>query len=95
MQWDNHILLTTLLGGNIQWDTLRVEIDDLKILCDVSIQWVHLIQARRLNMIVVNKGERKYNIIDVIVPDDSRVMVKSGSCTCDCGCTLKHHREIG
>ena len=47
-----------------------MEIDDLKILCDVIIQWVHLIQARRLNMIVVNKGERKCNIIDIIVPVD-------------------------
>ena len=59
-------------------------------------------------MLVVNKGERKCVIFDIAVPGHSRVSnkkkkrkqrsqeyQKGDSCTFDCGCTRKHHKEIG
>ena len=38
----------------------------------MNIQCDHLIEARRPDIVVVSKGERKCSIIDIAVPGDSR-----------------------
>ena len=45
---------------------------EVKLLWDVNIQSDHLIEARRPDLVVVIKGERKCIIIDIAVPGDSR-----------------------
>ena len=41
-----------------------------------SIQTDHVIEARRLDLVVVDKKERSYKIIDFAVPGDSRIEEK-------------------
>ncbi len=53
-----------------------VETDEVKLLWDVNIQCDHVIEARRPDIVVVNKGERKCTIIDIAVPGDSRTSDK-------------------
>ena len=50
-----------------------LENEDHKILCDFSIQTDHVIEARRPNLVLVNKKERICKIIDFEVPGDSRI----------------------
>lgn len=40
---------------------------------DLNIQCDNLIEARRQGTVVVNKGERKFIIIDIAVPGDGRI----------------------
>ena len=47
-----------------------------KILWDFSIQTDHVIEARRPDLVVVDKKERSCNIIDFAVPGDSRIEEK-------------------
>eukprot|EP00795_Rhopilema_esculentum_P003281 gene3280-biopygen1499 len=49
---------------------------NVKILWDVNIQTDNVIQARRPDIVVVNKKERKCYIIDVAVPGDVRIAEK-------------------
>ena len=49
---------------------------EVKLLWDVNIQCDHLIEARRSDLVVVIKGERKCIIIDIAVPGDSRTSDK-------------------
>ena len=49
------------------------ENDEVKLLWDVNIQCDHVIEARRPDIVVVNKQERKYTIIDIAVPADKRI----------------------
>ena len=53
-----------------------VQNDEVKLLWDVNIQCDHLIEARRPDIVVVSKGERKCSIIDVAVPGGSRTSEK-------------------
>ena len=53
-----------------------LENDEVKLLWDVNIQCDNLIEARRPDIVVVVKGERKCIIIDVAVPGDSRISDK-------------------
>ena len=53
-----------------------IESDEVKLLWDVNIQCDHLIAARRPDIVVVIKGERKCIIIDIAVPGDSRISDK-------------------
>ena len=50
--------------------------EDYKILWDFSIQTDHVIEARRPDLIVVDKKERSCKIIDFAVPRDSRIEEK-------------------
>ena len=43
---------------------------------DFSIQTDHVIEARRLDLVVVNQKRRTYKIIDLAVPEDSRIEEK-------------------
>ena len=43
------------------------ENDEVKLLCD------HVIEARRPDIVVVNKQEKKCPIIDIAVPADKRI----------------------
>ena len=52
------------------------ENDTHKILWDFNIQTDHVIEARRPDMVVVNKSENKCYLIDFVVPFDSRVNSK-------------------
>ena len=52
------------------------ENEDYKILWDFSIQTDHVIEARRPDLVVVDKKERSCKIIDFVVPGDSRVEEK-------------------
>ena len=49
------------------------ENDDVKLLWDVNIQCDHIIEARRPDIVVVNKEERNCTIIDIAVPADKRI----------------------
>ena len=53
-----------------------VETTNVKILWDVNIQTDNEIQARRPDIVVVNKKERKCYIIDFAVPGDVRIAEK-------------------
>ena len=53
-----------------------LENEDYKILWDFSIQTVHVIEARRRDLVVVDKNERNCKIIDFAVPGDSRIEEK-------------------
>ena len=50
-----------------------LENEDYKILWDFSIQTDHVIEARRPDLVVVDKKERSCKIIDFAVPGDSRI----------------------
>ena len=50
-----------------------LENEDYKILWDFSIQTDHVIEARRPDLIVVDKKERSCKMIDFTVPGDSRI----------------------
>ena len=53
-----------------------LENEDYKILWDFSIQTDHVIEARRPDLVVVDKKERSCKIIDFAVPGDSRIQEK-------------------
>ena len=53
-----------------------LENEDYKILWDFSIQTDHVIEARRTDLVVVDKKERGCKIIDFAVPRDSRIEEK-------------------
>ena len=50
-----------------------VENENCKILWDFNIQTDHVIEARRPDMIVVDKVKKTCTIIDFAIPYDSRV----------------------
>ena len=50
-----------------------LENEDYKILWDFSIQTDHVIEARRADLVVVDKKERSCKLIDFAVPGDSRI----------------------
>ena len=47
-----------------------------KLRWDFEIQTDHLILARRPDLIIINKKERTYRILDFAVPADNRVKLK-------------------
>ena len=53
-----------------------LENEDYKTLWDFSIQTDHVIQARRPDLVVVDKKERSCKIIDFAVPGHSRIVEK-------------------
>ena len=53
-----------------------LENEDYKTLWDFSIQTDHAIEARRPDLVVVDKKERSCKIIDFAVPRDSRIEEK-------------------
>ena len=50
-----------------------VENEEVKVLWDINVQCDNVIEARRPDIIVINKKERKGIIIDIAVPADVRV----------------------
>ena len=50
-----------------------IENDKCKILWDFTVQTDHIIQARRPDMIVIDKETNKAQVIDFAIPHDSRV----------------------
>ena len=55
-----------------------VENEEVKILWDTNVQRDNVIEARRPDIIVIDKKERKWIIIDIAVPADVRVGEKKG-----------------
>ena len=53
-----------------------LENEDYKILWDLSIQTDHVIEARRPDLVVVDKKETSSKMIDFAVPGDSRIEEK-------------------
>ena len=53
-----------------------VENEEIKVLWDINIQWDNLIEARRPDLIVIDKKEQKGIIINIAVPADVRVEEK-------------------
>ena len=53
-----------------------VENKEVKILWDVVIKYNREIKARKQDIVVVNKNERSYAIIDIAIPGDVRVSEK-------------------
>ena len=65
------------LGKIVHWKLESVlENEYYKILWDFSIQTDHVIEARRPDLVVVNKKERSCKIIDFAVPGDRRIEEK-------------------
>ena len=52
---------------------INLENEDYKILQDFSIQTDHVIEARKPDLLIVDKKERSCKIIDFAVPRDSRI----------------------
>ena len=52
------------------------ENDDYKVLWDFNIQTDHVIEARRPDLVIINKQDRMCQIVDFAVPYDSRVNLK-------------------
>ena len=53
-----------------------MENEDYKILWDFNIQTDHVIEARRTDLVVIDRKERSCKIIDFAVPGDSRIEEK-------------------
>ena len=53
-----------------------LEDDDVKSIWDISIQCDKVIEARRPNLILVNKKAKSCIIIDVAIPGDCRIHEK-------------------
>ena len=53
-----------------------LENDSYKLLWDFNIQTDHLIQARRPDLIIINKKKRICKIVDFAVPADYRINLK-------------------
>ena len=53
-----------------------IENEEVKVLWDINIQCDNVIEARRPDIIVIYKKERKGIIIDIAVPADANVMEK-------------------
>ena len=53
-----------------------VENDDIKLLWDFNIQCDNMIEARRPDIVVLHKKEKKCLIVDVAVPGDCRINEK-------------------
>ena len=53
-----------------------LENEDYKILKDFSVQTDHVIEARRPDLVVIDKKERSCKIIDFAVPGNSRIEEK-------------------
>ena len=53
-----------------------VENHTWKILSDVTIQTDHVIEARRPDMVIIDKNKNEYKIIDVACPFDRRIKGK-------------------
>ena len=64
-------------GESSTWSVFEAESvlenEDYKILWDFSIQTDYVIEARRPDLVVVDKTERSCKIIDFAVPGDSRI----------------------
>ena len=52
---------------------MGVENEGVKVLWDINVQCDNVIEARRRNIILIDKKERKSIIIDIAVPADVRV----------------------
>ena len=57
-------------------DNLGKIVHRKKILREFSIQTDYVIEARRPDLVVVDKKERSYKVIDYAVPEDSRIEEK-------------------
>ena len=55
-----------------------VENDKTKILWDYDVWTDHVIQARKSDLILINKENQRISLIDVAIPWDTRVKEKSG-----------------
>ena len=53
-----------------------IETEQVRILWDFTIQTDNTIQARRPDVVIVNKIEKTCHIVDVAIPGDERVLVK-------------------
>ena len=53
-----------------------LENDTHKLLWDFDIHTDHLIPARRLDLIIINKKKRTWKIVDFAVPADHRIKLK-------------------
>ena len=53
-----------------------LENDDVKLLWDINIQCDNVIEARRPDIVLIDKKERACNIVDIAVPADCRVEEK-------------------
>ena len=53
-----------------------LENEDFKILWDFSIQTDHVIEARRPDLVILDKKQKACKIVDFAVPADSRIITK-------------------
>ena len=57
-----------------------VETEEVKVLWDINVQCDNVIEARRLDIILVDKKERNGIIINIAVPVDVKAGGKKGEC---------------
>ena len=50
--------------------------EDYKMLWDFSVRTDHTIEARRPDILIIDKSEKNCQIIDVVIPEDGRVRAK-------------------
>ena len=78
LHWD--LCKTNGLKCNVKWYELEpgsvVENDDIKLLWDFNIQCDNMIKARRPDIVVLHKKEKKCLIVDVAVHVDCRINKK-------------------
>ena len=55
-----------------------MEDERIKILWDVCIQCDHVIEARRPDIVIINKDDKTCLIVDIAIPGDSRLNEKEG-----------------
>ena len=53
-----------------------LENDDYKLLWDFSMRTDHEIRARRPDLVIIDKKDKSFQIIDVAIPEDGRVREK-------------------
>ena len=53
-----------------------LENEDYKMLWDFSVRTYHEIEARRPDLLIIDKSEKNCQIIDVAIPEDGRVRAK-------------------
>ena len=50
-----------------------MESQNCKVLWDFVIHWKRFVQARRIDMVVVDKKKKEVKLIDIAIPGDCRV----------------------
>ena len=65
--------LSEVTGGMTMSRTVYLINEDYKMLWDFSVRTDHTIEARRPDILIIDKSEKNCQIIDVVIPEDGKV----------------------